>query len=97
MKTVEEYFLRPFGETQLETAHVIDWLSVGLNSIVPVIWAYVDTERPRETHRIVTCSNDDEMPYGLGKYIGTVDFAGKGPALHVFNAFQLPPTNEETT
>lgn len=73
-----------FGETRLETEHVLKWLSVGVCSLTPVVWALVDTKLRRETHRILTYDNDDKVPPVEGQYLGTVHFIDARPALHVF-------------
>ena len=86
MRAVREYYVPMFGETRLETEHVLKWLCVGVCSLTPVVWALVDTKRPNETHRILTYDNDDKVTAIGDQYLGTVRFRDARPALHVFRA-----------
>ncbi len=85
MKTIHKYDLNdPADAIHIETDHVDKWLSVDVQRGQPVVWAVVDTDKPKQAHTFHVRGTGHPMTGAEGHFLGTILLAGGSLVFHVF-------------
>lgn len=87
MKTIHKYELQINDTIQVETDYVERWLSVDVQRGQPVIWAEVDTDKPKQTHTLCIRGTGHPMTGSECSFLGTILLDDGSLVFHVFLGF----------
>ena len=84
MRTIYKYEVSLSNAVGIDIPGFVQWLHVGVQYDVVVVWAVVDTDKPMATQRLHVRGTGHEMTGEEAEHIGSVQLAGGALVFHVF-------------
>ncbi len=87
MRTIYKYDVPLTNEVGIEIPGFIQWLHVGVQYDVAVVWAVVDTDKPMANQRLHVRGTGHPMTGEEGEHVGSIQLHGGALVFHVFADF----------
>lgn len=83
-RTVHKYPLNLVDQQQITTHNGVEFLSVQEQNGVLCLWAAVNPGNPEKTVKVHIVGTGNPMPFGVVRFVGTVQETARPLVWHVF-------------